>query len=76
MYYFISQFSYVETENETNVNMEVLDPDTSNMLLMGLTPNTNYTVTLSAATRVGYGVIAVVTNSTDEDSELCVVQDT
>ena len=69
IYYFITQFSYVETESEIDANMEVLGTDASNMTLTDLFPNTNYTVTVCAATRVGCGVVAVVINSTDEDSE-------
>ena len=48
--------------------MTVIEADSTNMTLSGLIPNTQYNVSICAATSVGCGPFSRVVNSTDEDS--------
>ena len=49
--------------------MKILEADNTTFTLIDLIPNTNYNISICAATSVGCGPFAEVTNSTDEDSK-------
>ena len=58
----------MDTESGAENDTHVLPPTETTMTLDGLTPNTNYSVGICAATSVGCGMPAIVINQTDEDS--------
>ena len=56
----------------SNVPSPYLEPDQeeTRIVLEGLSPNTNYSVTLCALTSAGCGDTAMYINQTNEDGEL------